>query len=637
MPCQFRLENAWVAQPEPAGTLTLELYNLSDEAISDFSLCYTSITRIVGEPDIGNGTFLAKDGSFHEIAAPAEFILHPGETWTFTIAPLNRSPFHVNDGAKTAYLKRRTGELIAVETGELALSGKLLPLPGPRLPEGRLTLPFSVLPWPVKFAGEAGETPVALFPEEGTDLKGLRALALVESLRARLFPQARQVFSLKPVEGGRRVRLIEDAGLKASGFTIDFSADVIVLAASDENGTRHGLIALSHLLDGAKQDASRFKFPVTGRIEDAPRHDWRGCLLDVSRHFWAYGDVLRFLDIMAWYRLNRFHWHLTDDEAWRIEIPELPTLTQIGATRAPDTAMLPQLGDGVKPVHGFYTQTEIHSIVAHAQRLGIEVMPEVDMPGHCKSVLTALPYLADADEVPDSYATVQGFTNNALNPAIPATWDFVATILDTLVDLFPGRYIHIGGDEVAGNSWLGSSRARELMQCEGLEGTFELQSWFMRKLKTMLEERGRILAGWNEVAHGGGVQPEGTLLMAWQAPEIGIELAKQGYDVVMTPGQAYYLDMAQSSNWWEPGAGWAGASTPEESYCYEAAGDFPPALASQLKGVQACIWSEHFTTHAYFNDLVFPRLLAVAEAAWTPASEKDWLRFAVQARRHPLF
>lgn len=637
MPSLFRLENSWIANPAPAGTMTIEVFNLSDETLTDFSLCYTSITRIVGEPQITNGHFVLHDGSFNEIAAPKGFTLKPGGTWMVSVAPLNRSPFHVNDGAKTAYLKCADGRLIHIETGELALSGQNLPLPGPRLPEGRLTLPFALLPWPVKFEAEAGSTPIALHPAEGTDLAGLRALSLVESLHARLFPQARQVFSLKPVEGGRAVSIKTDTGIKKSGFTIDFTADLITVTSADADGTRHGLVALAHILDGAKQDAERFKFPASGRIEDAPRHDWRGCLLDVSRHFWTHDEVTRFLDIMAWYRLNTFHWHLTDDEAWRIEIPELPELTGIGATRAPNSAMLPQLGDTTEPSHGFYTQAQIRSVVEHAQSLGIEVVPEVDMPGHCKAVLTALPYLQDRNEANESYKTVQGFTNNALNPAMPATWEFVKTILDNIVALFPGRYIHIGGDEVADNSWIGSPLARELMEREGLEGTFELQSWFMRKLKIMLEQRGRVLAGWNEVAHGGGVQPEGTLLMAWQAPEIGIELAKQGYDVVMTPGQAYYLDMAQSHNWWEPGAGWAGASTPEESYAYEAAGDFPPELAQHLKGVQACIWCEHFTTHAYFNDLTFPRLLAVAEAAWTPASEKDWLRFAVQARRHPLF
>ncbi|WP_179211054.1 family 20 glycosylhydrolase, partial [Cellulomonas iranensis] len=143
----------------------------------------------------------------------------------------------------------------------------------------------------------------------------------------------------------------------------------------------------------AKQDAERLKCPASGRIEDAPRHDWRGCLLDVSRHFWTHDEVTRFLDIMAWYRLNTFHWHLTDDEAWRIEIPELPELTGIGATRAPNSAMLPQLGDTTETSYGFYTKEQIRAVVEHAQSLGIEVVPEVDIPGPCKAALTALPYL----------------------------------------------------------------------------------------------------------------------------------------------------------------------------------------------------------------------------------------------------
>ncbi len=218
MPSLFRLENSWIANPAPAGTMTIEVFNLSDETLTDFSLCYTSITRIVGEPHITNGHFVLHDGSFNEIAAPKGFALKPGGTWTVSVAPLNRSPFHVNDGAKTAYLKCADGRLIHIETGELALSGQNLPLPGPRLPEGRLTLPFALLPWPVKFEAEAGSTPIALHPAEGTDLAGLRALSLVESLHARLFPQARQVFSLKTVEGGRAVSIKTDTGIKRAAL-----------------------------------------------------------------------------------------------------------------------------------------------------------------------------------------------------------------------------------------------------------------------------------------------------------------------------------------------------------------------------------------------------------------------------------
>ena len=262
-------------------------------------------------------------------------------------------------------------------------------------------------------------------------------------------------------------------------------------------------------------------------------------------------------------------------------------------------------------------------------------MPEIDIPGHCAALLAARPELVDPDEPAESYHPVQGFPNNALNPAMPATWTVLEHILDELCALFPSPHFHVGGDEVAKGAWLASPQARILMQREGLAGTFELQSWFLTRVKEMLETRGKILVGWNEVAHGGGVPPENTLLMAWENAAVGIELAERGYDVVMTPGQAYYLDMVQGADWLENGAGWAGPVPPQQSYEYEAEGDFPDHLRPHMRGVQACIWSEHFTTKAWFNDLVFPRLSAVAEAAWTPTAEKDWLRFARQVRQHP--
>jgi hexosaminidase len=173
------------------------------------------------------------------------------------------------------------------------------------------------------------------------------------------------------------------------------------------------------------------------------------------------------------------------------------------------------------------------------------------------------------------------------------------------------------------------------MEREKLAGTAELQSYFLRRIKAMLSERGKKLAGWNEVSHGGGVDREGTLLMAWEKPEVGIELASEGYDIVMTPGQAYYLDMAQAESWGEPGASWAGFTPPEKTYAYEAEGELPEELRGRMRGIQACIWGENFVSRAYFNRLVFPRLPAVAEAAWTPCLRKDWLRFAAIVRMWP--
>ncbi|MFD1911145.1 beta-N-acetylhexosaminidase [Halodurantibacterium flavum] len=630
----YVLENSWAPEPAPAGTWQITLTNLSDAPLSDFGLSLTSITRIMPTHQLRNARFHRRAANYHEFSPTDPTPLAPGESWTFSVTGLNRSPFHRNDAAKTAWITGADGGVYPVQVGDLTHAGTIPVLPRPRLPAGRLTLPFALLPWPNAIDATAGDAPVILHAAAGSARDDLRLMMSVDALHSRLFPAARKIFQLSAVPGSRALRFAEEAGLPAEGYRLTFDDD-ITLAASSTAGRRYGLVTLAQMLHGAFTDPE-FTFPRTGQITDAPRYGWRGCHLDVSRHFWTPAEVRRVIDIMAWHKLNLFHWHLTDDEGWRAEIMAYPELTRAGATRGAGLpAMLPQLGDGPETRRQFYTQDEMRDVVAHAGALGIDIMPEIETPGHAASVLAALPRLADPDEPENSYYSVQGYSNNALNPAVPETFDMLETVFDEIAAIFPSRYVHIGGDEVAANAWLASPLAQALMERENLSGTFELQSWFLRRVKAMLTARGKVMVGWNEIAHGGGVPPEDTLLMAWENPQVGIDLAREGYDVVMTPGQAYYLDMVQSDDWLENGAGWAGPVPPEKSYAYEAEGDFPDDLRHHMRGVQACIWCEHYTTTAWFNDLVFPRLGAVAEAAWTQAAFKDWQRFARQVRLHP--
>lgn len=634
----YRLENSWHPLADSAaGGFTFTLYNLSREPLKDFRIVYTSLTRTVDDPVCSNATFLRRNANFHEFAPPSGLVLEPGTSWRFTVDGLWRAARHRTDGAKSAYITLADGTHRDVAVGDLMLEGRHSE-PAPRLPpERKLDLPFSIQPWPAEIDAAPGEDfPVALFPAEDATAEQVFAVENVLSLFRRLFAVGHVPFSLAPVNEGRPLRFQQHSGLDAEGYRLRFSGDAVVLEYSAAPGLQYGLTVLAQLLHGARTDA-RFRFPASGTISDAPRYSWRGCHLDVSRQFYPTDDVVRLLDILAWLRMNRFHWHLTDDEAWRLEIKAYPLLTSVGATRGPDAPLLPQLGNGAEPVSGYYTQDDVRLVVAHAAALSIEIVPEVDIPGHSTAVLVAYPQLTDGQEAPDSYRSVQGYPNNALNPAIELTYEFLGRVFDEMVELFPSRLIHIGGDEVADGSWLASPLAKSLMEKEGLDGTFGIQSYFMKRIQGMLQERGRQLAGWDEVWHGGGVDPSGTLLMAWQKPEVGLELAKQGYDVVMTPGQAYYLDMVQDEAWQEPGASWAGTVPPAHTYAYEAVGDFPEDLKDRMKGVQACIWTEHFLNRAYFNHLVFPRLPAIAEAAWTPKAQKDWLRFSAIVSLNPVF
>lgn len=632
----FRLENAWhPIEGDPSGGFVFTLVNLTDTPISDFKLAYTALTRVMDNPACENATFLLRNANFHQYAPPAGFVLEPGAGWCFTVRGLWRPAKHRTDGAKSAYLTFSDGTHHTIDVADLMLEGRVSEPQKPLLPEGRITEPFSLLPWPKHAHLQAGETPVVLFPAAGSTLADVKAMDTVLSLHRRLFSAAHQPFSLIAVEQGKAIRFQQSGSLAAEAYELTFAEDEIVLAYGGDTGRQYGLTALAQLHDGARRNATLFRFPGSGTIKDEPRYGWRGCHLDVSRQFAPAPDVLRLIDILAWYKMNVFHWHLTDDEAWRFEVRAYPQLTTVGVMRGPDEPMLPQLGNAAEPVGGFYTQADVAAIIAHASELNVEVVPEVDIPGHSTAILAALPELVDGQEAPDSYRSVQGFPNNALNPAIEETYVFLGKVFDEMVELFPSKLIHIGGDEVADNTWMASPLARKLMEKEGLDGTFGLQSHFMKRIQKMLADRGRSMAGWDEVSHGGGVDPDGTLLMAWRAPEVGVELAKEGYDVVMTPGQAYYLDMVQDEAWQEPGASWAGTVPPHHTYHYEAVGDFPEDLKPRLRGVQACIWTEHFLNRDYFNHLVFPRLPAVAEAAWTPRERKDWDRFSALVRLSP--
>lgn len=628
-PASYHLENTWSPNGGPNGRLTFTLVNLSDAPLAGFRLVYTSLTRVIDPKACDNAVFLRRNANFHEFAPLDGVVVAPGESWTFSVSGLNRVAKHCTDGAKSAYLTLADGRHVTVSVTDLLLEGRVSEPPPVLLPEGKLELPFAIQPWPALIDLKPGDGfPVVLYPARGTDAASMKALSAAQALFQRLFPANHAPFSLVAAPQGRALAFVERPALAPEAYELAFSADGITLAYSTDAGRLYGLTTLAQLLDGARREPGKFRFPESGTISDQPRYGWRGCHLDVSRQFHPKENVKRLIDILAWLKLNIFHWHLTDDEAWRLEIKAYPQLTSTGVLRGPDEPLLPQLGNGAEPVGGFYTQDDVREIVAHAAALGVEVVPEIDIPGHSTAALVALPHLADGQEAPESYHSVQGYPNNALNPAIEQTYDFLGKVFDEMVELFPSSYIHIGGDEVANGSWLASPLARKLMEQEGISGTFALQSYFLKRVKAMLTARGRKLAGWNEVAHGGGVGTEGTLLMAWEKPEVGIELAREGYDVVMTPGQAYYLDMVQAEAWQEPGASWAGTVPPAHTYAYEAEGDFPDELKNRMKGVQACIWLENFLSRAYFNRLVFPRLPAIAEAAWTPRAGKDWQRFA---------
>ncbi|MET9589410.1 beta-N-acetylhexosaminidase [Streptomyces sp. NPDC006516] len=380
--------------------------------------------------------------------------------------------------------------------------------------------------------------------------------------------------------------------------------------------------------------------PAT-EIEDAPRFGWRGMMLDVARHFMPKDDVLRMLDLLAAHKLNIFHFHLTDDQGWRVEIKRHPRLTEVGAWRARtkfghrDSELWDETPHG-----GYYTQDDIREIVAYAAERHIRVVPEIDIPGHSQAAISAYPELGNTDVIDTSALTVWdtwGVNPNVLAPT-DTTLRFFEGVFEELLDLFPAGtspFIHIGGDECPKDQWKQSPTAQARMTELGLADEDELQSWFIRHFDRWFTDRGRRLIGWDEILEGG--LAEGAAVTSWRGYAGGIAAAEAGHDVVMCPLQQVYLDYRQDGGPDEPmPIGYV--RTLEDVYRFE---PVPPGLsdeaAGHVMGTQANVWTEVMQNRARVDYQVFPRLAAFAEVAWSrlPASgERDFADFERRMETH---
>ncbi|WP_269582258.1 beta-N-acetylhexosaminidase [Roseibium sp. Sym1] len=613
--------------------LDLVLTNTGSKPLSAFTLAYTSLVRARADAQLHNAVSFSRIANFHEITPPDGLDLKPGDSWRFSVEGLTNPARHRLDGPKSAYLTS-AGRIVDVLCTDLAAPRDLDSGERRTVPEGTVGTPLHIVPWPQSVTMEAYAEDIAAFLVTGKNVQDRAAAARINALSRRLFSGAPYPFRFTESQGLMALKFQAADDLPTEGYRLTFVAGGVTLCFGGAAGRDYGLTVLAQIAHGLYCAPQIYKIPAEGVIEDAPRFSWRGTHLDVSRHFRGPKEILRLLDILAWARMNVFQWHLTDDEGWRLEIKAYPELTVSGAKRGPGCKQVAQLGFAGEVYQGAYSQDDVREIVAHATSLNIDVLPEIDVPGHSTAVLKTYPHLADQAETPESYHSVQGYPNNALNPAMDETYTFLEKVFTEVAGLFPCDFVHIGGDEVDMQSWLASPKTQRLMVERGLRDTMEVQAYFMGRVRDILKRLGKKLAGWDEVSHGGGIDPDGVLLMAWQKPEVTRDLIDQGYDVICTPGQFYYLDMAQASGWQEPGASWAGVSSPEDTYGYEPSDGLSDTGEGALKGVQACIWCEHLVDNTLFNHMVFPRLYAIAEAGWTQPENKDWQRFAA---RCPLF
>lgn len=442
---------------------------------------------------------------------------------------------------------------------------------------------------------------------------------------------------------GNRIVLRIDTSLSRlgnEGYTLDVAPGVVSIRAPEAAGIFYGIQSLRQLLPA---DILR-EAPVTGvtwtipalHIDDSPRFAWRGMHLDVVRHFMPKEFVRKFIDLLALHKMNSLHLHLTDDQGWRIEIRKYPLLTQVGGWRK-QSLIGHEQSDTTRHVFdgerhgGYYTQDDIREIVAYAKARHVNIVPEIEMPGHAQAAISAYPELGNTGNqvgVREHW----GVSEHILNPD-DRTITFMQDVLAEVLTLFSGKFIHVGGDEAVKDEWKASPRVQSRIRELGLRDEHELQSWFIGKMDTYLTGHGRRLIGWDEILEG-GLAPNAAV-MSWRGTAGGIAAAREGHDVVMAPGGKLYFDHYQSADTSAEPLAIGGFNPLDSVYAYDPVpAELEPRFARHILGAQGQLWTEYMPDPKHVEYMAFPRVSALAEVLWTPKDRRDFRDFSARLPIH---
>ena len=576
MSSSLTLDSSYTPGAPGPGHVRLRLVNAGRETFTGFRLGFTSVTRLTPSSEAALSV-VEQIGSYHELAAPAELDLGPGEVWALGPFECDMPMTHANDGPVRAFLIRGDGSTTEVRVPVTE-----------RVPR-------------VRVGGEAA--PAAQLASGGDDVE--RAWAVASDCEQRLHPDDGRVLT---GAGGAAVEARIDESSGPESFSVD----------GDRRGgfavTAGSRIALQWaFIDVARRLRGEI---ITAESRFEPRYGFRAVMIDVSRHFVPAVDVGEVIDLAAWRRLNVVHLHLTDDQSWRVPIGAHPALADVGAWRGFGLPIPPLHGSGADPYGGCYTGHDIGGWVTRAADLGIELVPEIDVPGHSYAAIAALPELRDPDDT-GSVLSVQSFPRNVLNPGLPATRAFLEAVFGALADLFPGSPMHIGCDEVPNGVWDRSPAAQRWAAARGLDGHHAIECAFVADIVELVRSTtGRSIGAWQEAALLGGLRPGDGYVIGWTDNETCRRLAEDGHDVVAGAAAAYYLDMATGPEWDQPGHWWAGSITTDTIAAFDPTAGWDDADRSRVIGIQASLWGEHVPDRRTMRTLLLPRLDTFAATGW---------------------
>ncbi|MBQ5751501.1 MAG: beta-N-acetylhexosaminidase, partial [Bacteroidaceae bacterium] len=425
-------------------------------------------------------------------------------------------------------------------------------------------------------------------------------------------------------EGDNNIIFIYDGSLKAEGYILDIKPENIIIKSKDGAGAFYAVQTLKQIVP-----VQAFETPIdlialplpTMTVKDEPHFHYRGFMLDCSRHFWSVDAIKEVLDILAMHKMNRFHWHLTEDQGWRIEIKKYPLLTKVGSLREQTTTGHNEGLDGI-PYGGYYTQKDIKEIVRYAKERFITIIPEIEIPGHSLGALSAYPHLGCRGES-GNYKTWSywGVSNQIACAGKETTFKFWKNVLNEVMKLFPGEYIHIGGDEAPRDEWKECELCQQRIKDNNLKNEAELQSYVNARIEEILKKKGRKLIGWDEILEG-GVSEDATI-MSWRGSEGGIAAAKKGNYVIMSPNSHCYFDYRQTTDRKDELDSNGSYIPLRKAYMYNPYEGLNENEQKYILGVQANLWTEYVTTPMQLQYKTLPRLAAIAEIGWSnPAPEK---------------
>ena len=512
---------------------------------------------------------------------------------------------------------------------------------------------YQVIPKPVKIEKLTGKFLV----NANTKIVGSEALKKEGELLAGMLSAATgESISFSSEESGNISLKLDDAIDSEEGYALNVAFDKIEISGKNTKGVFYGIQTLRQLMPARIEtgDGSLKELAIPAvAITDNPRYKYRGMHLDVARHFFPVDYIKKYIDLIALHKMNTFHWHLTEDQGWRIEIKKHSKLTEIGAWRnGTIVGHLPGIENDEKRYGGFYTQEDIKDIVAYAAERHVDVIPEIELPGHSSAAIAAYPNLSCFPEEPTIITKDMGSAKgkeiqaNGTPKIVQETWGvfndvycagkdetfaFIQNVLDEVIPLFPSKYIHIGGDECPKTNWKRCSDCQTRIKNEGLHDEHELQSYFIQRIEKYLNSKGKQIIGWDEILEG-GLAPNATV-MSWRGIKGGIVAAKQKHDVIMTPGSHCYFDhyqvnVEERKEYPEPLAICCFTNV-EKVYAFEPTPEELSTEAQQyILGAQGNVWTEYMETNDYVEYMILPRMTALSEVVWSPKEARDWKDFS---------